>query len=258
MGDARRTYAAYFVDVHHFSLIALSRTRGPLRKCSFDSLLLIVSYVVFLVLAHITQRRPAPRRGIRGSRRRSGCLPGRRRGHCRCRRRPLARAEGLTRGPLRHLPHRTLMANADLEDGPVHRRAPDAKSQYPRSSGGACKGHKDSACVAVAVFAPSETDVRCVCKRRRHKHGHRRRKGRGGASVVVDAHTAWTLRETEQEAGLVFVKAGVLRDGRVVPPEDDDTDRKRPLWSSRRLTRPRAPRALRLTSRPRATATSRR
>ena len=107
------------------------------------------------------------------------------------------------------------------------------KNRYLRSYGDVCRKHWDAACVAVAVFAPSETDVRCVCKRRRVRRAdrhHRRVHRDNRASVVVDAHTAWTLRETEpQEAGLVFVKTDVLRDGRIVPPENDDTDYQAPV-----------------------------
>lgn len=202
--------------------------------------LLIVSYVVFLVLAHVTQRRPAPapeegEGDVEGFTTPLGVAY------------PDADAPLLAAddAPLRVLKdlhvdrfvtyaHRTLMANADLEDGPVHRRDPDAQESIPAFVRRCVQAaHKDAACVAVAVFAPSETDVRCVCKRRRRPRSHRRRRSGSSderAPVVVDAHAAWTLRETEpQEAGLVFVKADVLRDGRVVPPEDDKADHQAPV-----------------------------
>ena len=173
--------------------------------------LLIVSYVVFLVLAHVTQRRPAPapeegEGDVEGFTTPLGVAY------------PDADAPLLAAddAPLRVLKdlhvdrfvtyaHRTLMANADLEDGPVHRRDPDAQESIPAFVRRCVQAaHKDAACVAVAVFAPSETDVRCVCKRRRRPRSHRRRRSGSSderAPVVVDAHAAWTLRETEpQEA----------------------------------------------------------
>ena len=196
--------------------------------------LLVVSYVVFLVLAHVTQRRPAPAsEAVEGFTTPLGvAYPDADAAIVAADDAPLRVLKDLHVDRFVTYAHRTLMANADLEDGPVHRRAPDAQESIPAFVRRCVQeAHKDAACVAVAVFAPSETDVRCICKRRRHMRGHRRKKGsHGSASVVVDAHTAWTLRETEpQEAGLVFVKADVLRDGRVVPPEDDDTDHQAPV-----------------------------
>lgn len=202
--------------------------------------LLVVSYVVFLVLAHVTRVRD-------GGDSVSGAVE------------PFTTPLGVAYpdadaaivaaddAPLRVLKdlhvdrfvtyaHRTLMANADLKDGPVHRREPDAQESIPAFVRRCVEDARtDAACVAVAVYAPSETDVRCVCKRRRprdHRRRHRSGSGSrdGSAPVVVDAHTAWTLRETEpQEAGLVFVKADVLRDGRVVPPDDDTGDHQAPV-----------------------------
>ena len=186
--------------------------------------LLIVSYGVFLVLAHVTKRRAVPTPAeVEGFTTPLGVAY------------PDADAAIVAAddAPLRVLKdlhvdrfityvHRTLMTNADLEDGPVHRRDPDARESIPAFVRRCVQtAHKDAACVAVAVFAPSEIDVRCVCKRRR-----RLRDRHSGFAPV----TPWTLHETEpQEGSLLFVKTDVLRDGFILPSEDDETDYQAPV-----------------------------
>lgn len=193
--------------------------------------LLVVSYIVFLVLAHITTTVPV-----------NGTVE------------PFVTPLGVPYpdadadilvsddSPLRILQdlhvdrfvtyvHRTLMVNAELDDGPVHRYDPHAQESIPAFVRRCVKrAHRDADCVAVAIYAPSETDVRCVYKRHRRRRPETRKVDSGDGIVEVDGHSAWTLRETEpQEGALVFVKTDVLRDGRVVPPKDDDTDHQAPV-----------------------------
>lgn len=111
--------------------------------------------------------------------------------------------------------HQTLLENSTIVNGPIYRRDPNAHesiSAFVRRCVNAAQ--EDFTCVAVAVYAPSDIDIRCVWKKWRHQTHD---------DVTLDLH------ETEpQEACTIFVKTSILSDGYLTENKDEDKESRGP------------------------------